>query len=90
MASTSSLSWRTTVGTMALRDTAYALPIASTANASGKSRRLWRSSIITKQASERAPPSTPMSIQRRPPTARSSTGPMNGATSAKGAIVSAR
>ena len=74
---------------MALRDTAYALPIASTAKASGKSSRPSRSSIITKHTSAR-PAVTPMSIQRRPPTERSSAGPMNGATTANGAIVRAR
>ena len=89
LASTSSSSLCTTVGTRALRATPYALPSASTANASGNSSRLLRSSSITRQTTARTP-LTATTIQRRPPWDRSRAGPMNGATKARGATVRSR
>jgi hypothetical protein len=65
--------------------------LASTrmANASGNSRFEDRSPIITRHSrARRALP--PMMMKRRPPLARSSAGPMSGATTANGAMVKSR
>jgi hypothetical protein len=59
------------------------------AKASGNSRFEFRSPIITRHSSARIA-LAPMTTKRRPPLARSSAGPMSGATTANGAMVKAR
>ena len=89
LASTSSSSECTTAGTNAERATWYDFASTSSTNASGNSRNECTSSIISRQMPERSA-AEPMTIQRRPPLARSRAGPTSGATTAKGAMVSAR
>jgi hypothetical protein len=65
------------------------LASTSTANASGNNSMLSRSPIISTQMTARSA-LAPITMNRRPPRMRSSAGPMSGATTANGAIVSAR
>jgi hypothetical protein len=89
LARTSSPSACTTPGTSADLATLYAFDSTSTENASGNSSRLSRWLIISTQMAAR-PALAPTTTQRRPPRTRSSHGPINGATTENGAIVSAR
>ena len=89
LASTSSPSWRTTVGTSALLATAYDRPSTRATKASGNSKRLSSLKAINRLTTTR-PDATATTIIRRPPLIRSMAGPRKGATMAKGATVKSR
>ena len=89
LASTSSWSSFTVVGTTALLAIPYALPNTSIPSATGKRTRSSRFRIMNSPTRTRDAAIT-MIIRRRPLAARSSAGPMNGAITANGAIVSTR
>ena len=91
LASTRAWSPCTTVGTIAALATEYDLARTSMAKASGNSSRLSDPTLeIISSATRQRPTVEPISIQRRPPFARSMAGPMNGPTTANGAIVNSR
>jgi len=89
LASTSSVLLLTTVGISADRETLYVFCNTSAPNDSGNSNRSSRWKIIVKKIKAR-PSAVSCMINRRPPDARSMNGPMNGATSAKGAKLTSR
>ncbi len=89
LASTSSASLDTVVGTSALFDTWYPLPSTSTTNASGNSTSESRFHTMAVHASAR-PSADSTTMSRRPPAMRSMAGPISGATSANGATVNRR
>ena len=86
LASTSSLSLLTTDGTSALREMAYVFCKISATNASGNSNRLSTWLAISSDRGTRAN-ATACTTNRRPPGARSMTGPMNGAMNRNGTRV---
>ena len=90
-ASTSAWSPCTTVGTIAALATEYDLARTSITKAWGNSSRLSDPTLETIRSATIARPTVePISIQRRPPFARSMAGPMNGPTTANGAMVNSR
>ncbi len=89
LASTSSASVRTTLGTRALLQTAYALDSTSVRNANGNSARPSRW-VIMKTLTTPCPTAQATTMARRPPAIRSIAGPTSGATIVNGSIVNSR
>ena len=89
LASTRSRSSRTTDGTSACLDTRYVFWRTSAANTSGNRARLSIAAAISSEITMRAAATSWMTV-RRPPAARSMTGPISGAMTTNGAKLTMR
>ena len=86
LASTNCCSDSTSLGTSARFAITYVFCRINMTNASGNNNRLWMWFTI-KNATAARPNAAMTTMVRRPPRARSTAGPINGVTTAKGAMV---